>query len=316
MAKHQGVILHRFKYPLISLGLGLAGLALILWPLRVLAQSGCVGDPCVFYTPTGTPTPEPTSTPMTGTPTAVPMPTSIPFPEPDYDNPTSIPPATFPDVPDPLNPTPIPIPSVISLSTPVFSDSTPTPLTDISTSLTISYSGFVSIDGSAGVTGTQIYSTMSGVISTGQGLISDVTSYTTYISGEIDNLQFTETFTITTAPTWYAPQMPREFANVGWTFELLDSDMYATRRYSINTWASIFGYISSLPIKLAKTIWELFKFLGPFGLFLVWLLVVMLPFVFGIRILYFLIVLMLRMFNFVLTIIDWILKLWDAMPFT
>jgi hypothetical protein len=316
MVEHQRTVFYRFENPLISLGLALVGLALIFWPLRVLAQSGCVGDPCVFYTPTPTTTPSPTATPMTGTPTAVPMPTPIEFPEPDYDNPTSIPPATFPDVPDELNPIPIPIPSVIDLSTPVFSESTPMPLTDISTSLTISYSGFISIDGSGGITGSQIYTMMSGVFSTGQGLISDVTSYTTYISGEIGNLQFTETFTITTAPTWYAPQMPREFANVGWTFELMDSDMYAVKRYSVNTWASIFGYICSLPVKLTKTIWELFKFLGPFGLFLVWLLVVMLPFVFGIRILYFLIIFLVRMLNFILTIIDWILKLWGALPFT
>jgi hypothetical protein len=313
MDQYQRSLLYRFKHQIIAVALALVGLVLIFWPLSVLAQSGCVGDPCVFYTPTATQTPTPVPTPLTGTPTAVPMPSPIPFPEPNYDNPTSIPTISYPDVPSPLELTPIPIPSVISFSTPVFSDSTPVPLNSISTSITISYSSFISID--SGVTGTEIYSIIGGVIGQGQGIISDVTSYTNYISGQIASMQYTESFTIATAPDWYAPKMPRDYANVGWTFELMNGDMYAVKRYSVATWSSIFGYMAALPIKLIKMIWELFRFLGPFGLFLIWLLVVMLPFVLGIKILLFLVVLFVRFINFVLTIVDWILKLWGALPF-
>lgn len=317
MGKHKRAIFYQYT---IVLGLALAALlTIIAWPMAALAQSGCVGDPCVFYTPTATGTPSPLPTVGAGTPTPVGMPSAVPFPDPDYGQPTSIPAISFPDVPAPLQPTINPMPSPLALATisPPVTGSVAVGLSEISTTISLSYTTPLTLSGglSSTLTGTQIYSTFNGMIGAGQGIISNVASYTNYISGEINRLQYTETITISAAPDWYAPYMPREFANVGWTFELMDSRMYSVSRISLNAWATLFGYMSALPFRLIKNIWELFRFLGPFGLFLIWLLAIMLPAVFGFRLLIFLKNMVVRVFNFVLWVIDWILKLWEAIPF-
>ena len=314
MGEHGRPVLNRFKYPLIALGLALAALGgIVAAPMAVLAQ-GCVGDPCYTPTPTGTASPVPTV--GAGTPTPVPMPSEVPFPMPDFNHPTSIPAMTFPDVPNPLNPTIEPLPSPITMPNVGMAYSDTIDLLTIETSISLSYTTPATFaGGSGGVTGTAVYTGLNGLIQTGQGIYSGVLSYTGYISGQAAAAQGTGTFTIATAPAWYAPDLPREYANVGWTFELMGSDMYSVKRYSLSTWAAIFGYAAALPIKLAKSLYELFAFFGPFGLFLIWLLVVMFPTVMGFRIFSFLLEAMIKGINFILTILDWLWKLWEAIPF-
>jgi hypothetical protein len=314
MGEYQRPILYRFEYPLIALALALVALAaVVIAPMTVSAQ-GCVGDPC--YTPTATGTASPVPTVGAGTPTHVAMPPEVPFPMPDFNHPTSIPAMECPDVPGPLNPTIEPLPSPITMPSVGIAYSDTIDLLTIETSISLSYTTPATFAGGSGsVTGTSIYTGLDGLIQAGQGVYSDVLSYTGYISGEATAVQGTDTFTIATAPAWYAPDLPRDWANVGWTFELMDSDMYSVKRYSLNTWAIIFGYTAALPIKLAKSLYELFAFFGPFGLFLIWLLVVMFPTVMGFRIFRFLLEAIIKGINFILTILDWLWKLWEAIPF-
>jgi len=121
------------------------------------------------------------------------------------------------------------------------------------------------------------------ILISGPGYISDMVSYTAWLSGEIATMQATNTFTIATAPAWYAPDLPRPMADVGYTFELMQVDIdTGTTRYSLTNWASLLGHIVSLPVQLAKTLYQIAQFLGPIGLFLTWLLI-MLPFVLFIK---------------------------------
>lgn len=85
-------------------------------------------------------------------------------------------------------------------------------------------------------------------------------------------------------------------------------------RYSLTTWANLIGHMAALPFRLVKNLWDLLKFLGPFGLFVVWLfamIVMLLPFKF----LIFLKNLFIRLINFVSTVLGWLLQLWKALPF-
>lgn len=111
--------------------------------LPAMAQSGCTGDPCLFFTPTpntgATATPQPTPGP--GTPTAVPMGNATGFPQYQYGIPTGIPTIVLPATPNPnvqLTPlatfapfqaefTPPPLPSVTfePLATPELPETTP-----------------------------------------------------------------------------------------------------------------------------------------------------------------------------------------------
>lgn len=290
----------------------------------------------IFNTPTATNTPNPSPTPGDGTPSSVPMPEASPFPRPNYGIPTSMPLPNFPSVPGPIElslpyPTvdpwmtpqalPLPDPMTITLMItapdaispnvvilPTVSTST---LSAISTSLTISYSTPLTL-GNGSMTGTAAYTFTTGLNADGRAIISDAISYTNYLSSELASLQYTGTISITTAPAWYAPYLPDEMADIGWTFEQVGSGN--TVHYSLNTWAYLFGTMASMPFSLARSLLELFRFMGPFGLFLIWLLVIMLPAVLGFKILIFIKNTMIRLINFVLWVIDWILKLWDAIP--
>jgi len=323
--------IHRPDWYKIALPAAIGLLITYLSVAPIWAQSGCVGDPCVFETPTPGPTSTPTNTPAAGTPTAVPMPTAYnPFPAP-YGAPTSIPLYDFPDVPSPiavtlpapdpfdsLTPTPFAMPGVISLtaiSGPV-TGTEAISLSEISTGLSISYSALITLDLTGeGISGTGSYTYSEGLIGEGQAVISDVVSYTTWLTGQVEVMEYTSSLTIATAPDWYAPQLPREMADIGWTFELLGSDMPSPTRYNINTWSYLIGSTVAMPIKLLKWVWTFFRALGPFGLFLIWLLVVMLPAVFGIKILLFLKQMVIRSVNFLLWLLDWLWKLWEAVPF-
>lgn len=260
------------------------------------------------------------------------MPPNVDFPEADYSAPTSIPDLFMPDVPAPLDlelypPQPITLP-VFTMPTELI-----TPVQIITSISTNDFTYTVSITGSHSMTGTGPYTMVNGLLSDGRGLIDSVMSYTLWLSGEIGRMQHTDSFTIATAPTNYAPDLPRPMANVGYTFELLASDMYTRRRYTVEAWAGVFGYTVSLPIQLAKSLYELFRFFGPFGLFIIWLVAVMLPTVLGFNILLFLKTSVVRLFRFVITLaewgiglierlmtainwlLDWLWKLWEAIPF-
>lgn len=329
----------QFKRSVFHLHIILAGLLLLLWPLAAAAQSGCTGDPCVFSTPTATPSPtaQPTAGPGTPQPTPiVDMPPSVEFPAPNYAIPTSIPAVTFPSVPNPLTitldaPDPVTFPALATAPA-----ITPTQIITDFTLIT----GTTGISGDlptgGNMAGTDLYSSTTGLISDGEGMLGEVLSYTSWITGQIAALESQQltTITIDAAPSWYAPALPRAVANIGWTFEGMSDGMYTNpHRYSVTAWAGFAGYTASLPIQLGKSLWDLLAFFGPVGLFLIWLLAVMLPTVLGFNILIMLKTIMIRIVSFVLTlagwllklidyiirmismIIDWLWKLWEAIPF-
>lgn len=313
-----------------ALALGLALLFVALAALPVAAQSGCTGDPCVFHTPTATPTGTPAPTPGPGTPTAVPMPQESPFPRPNYGIPTSIPNLTFPPVPSPVSfpfPTPQPedymTPQALAMPSPIPSPALSGPgaaltqtngetltLLTMNSSIDVAYPTPMGLN--TPITSSSAYTAITGINEGGRGIITSLLTYTDYLSNEITNLQYTQSLTIGTAPSWYAPYMPRPMADIGWTFEQVGED--STARYSLTTWSYLFGSMAAMPIQLARGLLDLFRFLGPFGLFMIWLIVIMLPAVLGFRLLLFIKNTFIRLINFALTVIDWVLKLWNAVP--
>mgnify|MGYP001235057240 CR=1 FL=1 len=280
-----------------------------------LAQSGCTGDPCVFYTPTPTSTRTPTATPGPGTPTAVPMAPTVVFPRPVYANPTSIPALTFPTAnPNGYNPDPLALPSPLSMAitpepfnTPSLGVVTSTDVSGISTNIFLSYPTPSVITATGSTSGT-IGGFDQGIIG---GWITTTISYTIWLTETAASLQYTETFTIATAPAWYAPDLPRPMADVGWTFETLQSDIGTN--YGIPAWSGFFGYIISLPIQFIKMLFQIAQYLGPLGLFLIWLLV-MLPFALFTRAILFIKNLIIGLFNLIHKIIRFIGDIWDTVP--
>jgi hypothetical protein len=235
--------------------------------------------------------------------------------------PTAIPVANLP-VPSVIDPQPVPTPNVISPTL----ISTPQPVsptisisltnvispsfyiaTPVSSTVVLSYStpaalsagGTVSGTTSFTSPGTAAYTDVVGIIVTTNGWIGEAVSYTGWLSGEVATLQATQTFTIATAPSWYAKDLPRPMANVGYTFDLMRADVDNQIRYSLSQWAWLGGYIVSLPIQLVKVLYQIVQFLGPLGLLLTWLLV-MLPFVLVIKFLVFIQNLIISLLNFIL----------------
>jgi hypothetical protein len=149
---------------------------------------------------------------------------------------------------------------------------------------------------------------LTGTVLTIQTWITETIRYTTWLSDEIAAIDYTGTFTIQTAPAWYAPSLPRPLADAGWTFETLQSGIDTGERYNISAWASFTGYIASLPVQLIKSLYDLFAFLGPFGLFVIWLLV-MLPLVLFFKAIIFLKNLAVGLYNLLMTVSDLILAL-------
>lgn len=303
----------------------IALLSFAVWPARqIYAQSGCVGDPCVFETPTPGPTPTATTPAGTGTPTAVPLPTAVEFPNPQYPVPTSIPTVSFPTLPSPiavtlpaptpisnLTPSPFPLPSPITssllitapspitlstLNLPV-TGSTTVELSEISTTIVVSYTQIQTFSGQ--LTGTQAFTTASQVISGTTEFTNDLISYTNSITQSYTELQGTEVITVLSAPIDYVPELPRPLADVGWTFEQLGGD----ESFTLRSWSGFAGYIASLPVQLVKSIFRLADYLGPFGLFLIWLLImfVLVIAVEGMKLLY----------HIIITVVDVIMKLVD-----
>lgn len=262
-------------------------------------------------TPTGTQTPTKTPTAGPGTPTVTPTPTPGPgtatattnvppppqekdFGPPDYPNPTSVPVFSLPQPSrSGWNPPPLAMPS------PLAAQFTPAAISLPSLAVTNT------------ITGSQATTDTMATIST---WITDTLDYTEWLSDEIKAIQYTDSFTVETAPSWYAPSLPRPLANAGWTFETLQSGIDTGERYPITVWAGFFGYLASLPVQFIKSLYELFAFLGPFGLFIIWLLV-MLPVVLFFKIMEFLKNMIISLFNLSLDIIGFILNLIKLLPF-
>lgn len=271
------------------------GIALAFVPVVMAQCSDC------WYTPTPTPTPStPTPYPVPPSSTVIATaPSTVVLPGPgDFPVPTSIPALDFPPPPSPINPDDLPTPAPLSL--------TPIPTPNYST--TISYTTAVTLDFSTTITDSSAYTGVSGILNTGSGWISNVVSYTGWLSGEVGTLQQTGTFTIATAPAWYAPDLPRPMADIGWTFEQLQSGIDTGERYSLSTWAWFTGYTASMPVQLVKVLFQIIQFLGPLGLFLIWLLI-MLPYKLWVLFFIFIKNLLISLLNFVLDLIRFILEL-------
>lgn len=297
----------------------LAGLllALALLSLPVYAQSGCTGDPCVFYTPTATATGTPSPTPGAGTPTAVPFPSAVPFPRPVYGVPTSIPVINLPTAnPNGFNPPTLSLPSPLvftytppAFATPNLGAVTATALLTINSGLSFTHDAPATLGAASGITGSAYYTGVTGMVDSVSGLVTDVVSYTNWLSGTAAALNPTETFTIASAPEWYAPALPRPMADIGWTFETeLQGGIDTGTRYSLPQWAWFAGYVASMPFQFVKMLYELVQFLGPLGLFLTWLLV-MVPIVTYFKVLVFIKNLFISLLNFIVKIIAFLLDL-------
>lgn len=270
-----------------------------------------------------TPTPTPTSTDIStgpGTPTAVPFPSPVGFPMPRLGRPTSIATVDLPALPPPVElnlPEPPEPLAIATLDLPQILTSTD--------SITLTLTDEMS--------GTTIAQVSTGLIQESTGLISQVVSYTNVLSGQIAAIQYTNTLTIATAPSWYAPALPRPMANIGWTFEQMSDSLDSFERHSVSSWAWFFGELSAMPFGMIKMVWEFLSWFGPFGLFVIWLVGVMLPTVLGFNILKFLKDFTMKVVHFILWVVDWVIKivtligtiiywlldvlwkLWEAIPF-
>lgn len=264
-----------------------------------------------------TPTPTPTSFFVTDP--------EIP-PTPDYTNPTPTAP-NFTDDPDYQSP-PTPIPNVsfpdlpilpgpgAGLATPNLPDNAlPTPgatVASIDTSFVLSYTAPVSIS----ISDTSAMSNATNAIIDGvigaQSVVSDVLSNTNALSATYMSLWTqTDEWAIESAPDWYAPTLPRPMADIGWRFELMGEDI--RRRYTLTAWGALGAEVVALPIRFLKSLRELGGLLGPFGLFLTWLLI-MLPVVMFFKFLEFIKGLAFSLWNFFVKIAHLIMDLIELIP--
>jgi len=197
---------------------------------------------------------------------------------------------------------------------------TPVPqMAPIKTSFNLVYSDVLTI-GNTTQNSNTITSTVTGPISSTVALIretrstiSGVISYTSYLSKAIYSTTLAvDTIITTTAPSWYAPAMPRPMADVGYQFEIMAGDL--RKRYSIATWAAWVANVIAVPIQFAKSLLPFAQIMGPFGLFLGWLFV-MAPVVLMFRTLEFLKTMVIRVFNFIWDVIKFIGDIWDMIPF-
>lgn len=249
-----------------------------------------------------TPTPTPAGT-VTPTPTAIgPTPTLPNFNDPNYGaEPTAIPGVSFPAVVS-FPPTPQP---------PV--ETTPT-LVPIQTNLTLTYPTPAIITQTQELTiATGVISDMTGLALSTQSTISDIVSYTNYLSATLYQATLaTDTLPTDTAPSWYAPALPRPMADVGWRFEIMSQDV--RKRYSLAEWGIWTAQLLALPVQFIKGLAAIAQLMGPFGLLLGWLLV-MFPVVLLFKLLDFIKQLLIQIFNFVVEIIRLIGDIWDLFPF-
>lgn len=85
------------------------------------------------------------------------------------------------------------------------------------------------------------------------------------------------------------------------------------RRYSLTAWGAMATEIIALPLRFVKGLRDLGSLLGPFGLFLTWLLI-MLPVVMFFKIIEFLKGLAIGLWNFAVQIAHIIMDLIELIP--
>lgn len=249
----------------------------------------------------------PTVTPVGPTPT-IPNFAGDPF---YTELPTIIPDVNLPDIgrmpTPPATPTyqpptiePPDLPTTTLSATPIST------LAAISVAINISYSTPAPIGGAADLTATGAISSVNGMLLGTQGVISDIISYTDSLSNTIFELGLaTDTLATGSAPDWYAPPLPRPIADIGWRFEEMGQD--TRKRYSVASWGIWTAEVLAVPIKLVKGLAPIAQLLGPFGLFLIWLLI-MAPIVLLFKILNFLKDTAIQIFNFLFDLIKFLIS--------
>lgn len=249
------------------------------------------------------------------TPTATPAnptPTTPNFYDPLYSGPpTSIPDVNLPDIgrmatppPTPTyEPTPLETPALPTVSLP----DTPVPtLSSVSSSIGISYSTPALLSVSTDLTATNAVSQVSNLLLSTQNTISGIITYTDSLSNTIFELSMaTDTLATGNAPAWYSPALPRPIADVGWRFEEMGQD--TRKRYSVAAWGIWMAEVLAIPVQLVKGLAPVAQLLGPFGLFLAWLLI-MAPIVLLFKILRFLKDAAIAIFNFLFEIIKFLIS--------
>lgn len=243
---------------------------------------------------------------------AGPTPTIPNFYDPLYSEPpTLIPDVSLPDV-DRM-PTPPPtvtyqpptieppdLPTITLSATPVST------LAAISSTIEFDYNTPSPLSYEANLSGSAVISNVNGMLMGTQSTISGVVSYTNSLSNTIFEIALaTDTLASGSAPDWYAPPLPRPIADIGWRFEEMGQD--TRKRYSVASWGLWAVDILAVPVKLIKGLAPIAQLLGPFGLFLLWLLI-MTPIVFLFKALSFLKDLVIQIFNFIIEVVKFILS--------
>jgi len=249
------------------------------------------------------------------TPTSLPplpTPTFPNFYDPEYSGPpTRIPDVNLPNIGRMTTPPPAPTYEPVPLETPMLPtiefSGTPVPtLSAVNASIGLSYSTPRPLSSSANLTATDAVSQVSGLLISTQNTISDIVSYTNGLSNTIYEIGLaTDTLATGNAPDWYAPALPRPVADIGWRFEEAGQD--TRKRYSVAAWGVWIAEILALPVQMIKGLAPIAQLLGPFGLFLAWLLI-MSPIVLLFKILKFLKDTAIQLFNFLFDLIKFLIS--------
>lgn len=290
----------------------------------------CGGAACEILPTRSAPTPTPPDfegdpdyqSPPTPIPAMV-MPTMPSFTLPEFVQPTpptAIATLTLPDVP--TFSTPEALSGSVAITTPTAMDypeiDLPTPAATLSAvdySLSLSITTPITLGAVNGGGSSVISQAGQSVINTlvsGRGVVSDVISNTNALSATWTSLwNQTDEWVIASAPDWYAPTLPRPMADIGWRFELMGTDV--RRRYSLTAWGSLVAEIIALPIRLIKGLQDLGALLGPFGLFLTWMWI-MLPVVLFFKMIEFVKNLAITIWNFLVQLAHIIMDLIELIP--
>jgi len=267
-------------------------------PIYTPSPTATGTPPTATATPTGTP-PTPTATSRSVAPTA----TRPNFNDPNFGGgvPTAISTVDFSNLSRMSTPPPAP-------------QSTPYPtLVSVQPSFVLSYSSPSALTYTTQSTNSAQYQSEL-ILSQAQSTISDVIAVATTLSDTVHALMVaTDTITISTVPDWYAPHLPRPVAQIGWDFEGMGSDV--RRRYSLSSWTTWTAELLAVPVQFIKGLIPWAQALGPLGLVLAWLLV-MLPIKLLLDMLDFLKNLAVQVFNFLLKIVHILIDLIDIfIPF-
>jgi len=144
------------------------------------------------------------------------------------------------------------------------------------------------------------------VVVSAQGEVEDLISYTNWLSATLYRVTMgTDQLKFSDVPDDYAPTLPRPVAQVGWDFEQSGRDL--GRRYSLLEWGLYATNLTALPFQMIRGLWPLAQLLGPFGLFLVWLMI-MFPVVATFKLVVFIKETMIQLIAFVMDVIKFLLS--------